>query len=188
MKRVVFANIKGGSGKTTVANELAFSLDRTGIQYSFFDLDGQRGGAHTTTQNPDAVVSIADTAAAMETTDLKELAKAADIVVIPTRHSKLDVYSFAETLGIVRETNPNAIVVVIHNGWNRYNLAKDFDAWLKVNAEDTTIMQLPQSEAISMAATQGVSVLDVNRRCSGARAILEIVSTIRECLGLEKEI
>lgn len=186
-KRIVVANIKGGNGKTTIANELAYSLDRSHIPYSFFDMDGQRGGAHTETEHPDAVVNIADTAGSIETGDLHDLAKAADVVVIPTRSSKLDVYSFAETLNTVRDANPDAVVIVIHNGWNRYRLARDFGEWLTDNAHGAPVYQLPQSEPIAMAMTRDVSVQEQNRRSSGAKAMQEIVNAIRIAAGLESE-
>lgn len=186
-KRIVVANIKGGNGKTTIANELAYSLDRTGTPYSFFDMDGQRGGAHAEMQNQDAVVNIADTAGSIETDDLHDLAQVADVVVIPTRSSKLDVYSFAETLNTVRNANPNAAIIVIQNGWNRYRLARDFGEWLDENAGGAPIYRLPQSEPVAMAMTRDVSVQEENKRSSGAKAMQEIVDAIRIAAGLESE-
>lgn len=185
--RIVVANIKGGNGKTTIANEVAFSLDRTGTAYSFFDMDGQRGGAHADAETPDAAVNIADTAGSIETDDLRDLAAAADVVVIPTRSSRLDVYSFAETLHTVRDANPMAAIIVVHNGWNRYRLARDFGDWLTQNAPGCDIYRLPQSEPVAMAGTRGISVQDENRRSAGARAMQVIVDAIRAAAGLESE-
>lgn len=186
-KRIVVANIKGGNGKTTIANELAFSFDRTGTPYSFFDLDGQRGGAHAQSEHSGAVVIIADTAGSIEADDLRDLARAADVVVIPTRSSKLDVYSFAETLQTVRGANPDAAVIIVHNGWNRYTLARDFGEWLDEHADGAPIYRLPQSEPVAMAMTRDVSVQEQNRRSSGARAMQTIVDAIRQAAGIEME-
>lgn len=65
-------NLKGGVGKSLIADELAFSLERSGIPYSFYDLCGQGGTIHKTNKNPKAKVAIVDTAGGIikETKDL----------------------------------------------------------------------------------------------------------------------
>ena len=39
MKTVLVCNQKGGVGKTLIADELAFALERDGIPYNFIDLE-----------------------------------------------------------------------------------------------------------------------------------------------------
>ena len=39
MKNILVCNQKGGVGKSLIADELAFSFERSGIPVSFFDLD-----------------------------------------------------------------------------------------------------------------------------------------------------
>ena len=41
MKTIRVCNQKGGVGKSLVANEIAFSFERSGIPVSFYDLDTQ---------------------------------------------------------------------------------------------------------------------------------------------------
>lgn len=187
MKRIAFVNIKGGTGKSTLANELAFSFDRSGIPYSYYDFDGQRGGAHEELEREDAQVMVADTASAITTEDLTEAARAADIIVVPMRSSGLDAYSFAETIDTVMKANPEAQIIVIQNAWNRYSLSKDFEAWIEEHAPTATVYKLPQSEAIAQAATLKVSVLEHSKRSSGAKAMRVITNGIRKAAGLEDE-
>ena len=66
MKTVLICNQKGGVGKTLIADELAFALERDAIPFNFYDLDAQGSAIHQTTENPDAVVSIVDTAGALQ--------------------------------------------------------------------------------------------------------------------------
>ena len=39
MKTVLVCNQKGGVGKTLIADELAFALERDKIRFNFYDLD-----------------------------------------------------------------------------------------------------------------------------------------------------
>lgn len=41
MKTILVCNQKGGVGKSLVADEIAFSFERSGIPVSFYDLDAQ---------------------------------------------------------------------------------------------------------------------------------------------------
>ena len=83
MKTVLLCNQKGGVGKTLIADELAFALERDKIPYSFFDLDDQGSAIHTTNENPEAVVQIVDTAGALQSNLVKWI-EAADFIIVPT--------------------------------------------------------------------------------------------------------
>ena len=48
MKTILVCNQKGGVGKSLVADEIAFSFERSGIPVSFYDLDAQGGTLHRT--------------------------------------------------------------------------------------------------------------------------------------------
>ena len=48
MKTILVCNQKGGVGKSLVADEIAFSFERSGIPVSFYDLDTQGGTLHKT--------------------------------------------------------------------------------------------------------------------------------------------
>ena len=58
MKTVLVCNQKGGVGKTLIADELAFALERDKIRFNFYDLDGQGSSIHQTREDPEAVISI----------------------------------------------------------------------------------------------------------------------------------
>lgn len=46
MYNILVCNQKGGVGKSLIADELAFSFERSGIPLNFYDLDSQGGTIH----------------------------------------------------------------------------------------------------------------------------------------------
>lgn len=57
MKTILACNQKGGVGKSLVADEIAFSFERSGIPMSFYDLDTQGGTLHKTHEADGAQVA-----------------------------------------------------------------------------------------------------------------------------------
>lgn len=90
MKTILVCNQKGGVGKSLVADEIAFSFERSGIPVSFYDLDAQGGTLHRTREADGAQVAVVDTPGALQEA-LSEWLKEADVVVIPTRTTSRDI-------------------------------------------------------------------------------------------------
>lgn len=189
MKRVFVMNTKGGCGKSTISNELAFSLDRTGTPYSYFDLDTQGGSAHKEALSDDAVVQVADTPARPTDDELARYARTADVVVIPVRSSSMDSQAFSHTLRTVRKNNPSASVIIVQNGWNRFTAAKEFGEWLEKKAEQSnaTVFPLSQSDMIVQAQAKEASVVDWAPKARVSSQVLAIVNAVRSAAGIEPE-
>ena len=66
MKTILVCNQKSGVGKSLVADEIAFSFERSGIPVSFYDLDAQGGTLHQTNEVKDAEVAVVDTPGALQ--------------------------------------------------------------------------------------------------------------------------
>ena len=66
MKTILVCNQKGGVGKSLVADEIAFSFERSGIPVSFYDLDTQGGTLHETHEADAAQVAVVDTPGALQ--------------------------------------------------------------------------------------------------------------------------
>ena len=60
-KIILVYSEKGGVGKSTIAGIIMDSFERTGISFSFFDLDGQGASARMTTEIEDPEVIVIDT-------------------------------------------------------------------------------------------------------------------------------
>ena len=109
MKTILVCNQKSGVGKSLVADEIAFSFERSGIPVSFYDLDAQGGTLHQTNEVKDAEVAVVDTPGALQ----------ADVVVIPTRMASRDIEPLMRMRKAVFK-HSKAKIVYVMNGWNRF--------------------------------------------------------------------
>lgn len=185
MKTVVVCNQKGGTGKSLIADELAFSFERSGIPISFYDLDEQGGTIHKTAENQDAQVAVVDTPGAL-VDDLKSAIAHADVIVIPVRPSGRDMDPVLRMRKIVQGIAPKVPVMYVINAWNRHKVCTDFFAWFtgEIGAAHT----LPQSEAFAQAGVAGVSVVAHSKDSQAARSTLLLCNAVRKILDFDEEI
>lgn len=186
MKRIVVMNSKGGSGKSLLARELAYSFERTNTPFSFYDFDRQRG-AIPETEMDDAVVMIADTPAKITTAQITDFAKAADVIVIPTQTGLDDAGPTLETLETARAANPKAKIIVVQNSWTRYRLASDYNKWLLDNIGDAVLEKLPRSEMFGQARAANTSVISWAPRSRATAMLIDALNSIRHAASLEND-
>lgn len=186
MKTILFANQKGGVGKSMCADELAFSFERTGVSYNFYDLDSQGGTIHKTMKMDHAECSIVDTPGALQSS-MADWMKEADVIVIPTRMSSRDIEPLLRMREIALANNSLDKLVFVLNGWNRYRAASDFEEWFEGIRGDSPIVRIPQSEQFVQAGAREVSVVERSKRGRPTEAILEFVNIVRTEIGLDKE-
>ncbi len=188
MKSILVCNQKGGVGKSLIADEIAFSLERSGIPMAFIDLDQQGGTLHRTDRRSDADVVVVDTPGVLHS-DMGVWMKDADVIVIPVRPTSRDIPPLLRMFEIVKNSAPETPVAVVINGWNRFTAAKDFKEWLRSQrkSESAELLTLPQSEQFVQASAAGISVVQYSKKSSAAKATLNIVNKIRELAGFEKE-
>lgn len=197
MKKILICAQKGGVGKSLIADELAFSFERTGTPLAFYDLDRQGGTLHQTNMRKDADVAVIDTPGALQA-DLGEWMQAADLVILPTRASTRDIPPFQRMIAAIDKNKKNGKTLYVINAFNRYSASRDFLIWLKERREkgelpftkkssSGDICLLPQAEAFVQAAAAGQSVVTFARGSSAARAILEFCNQVRKSIGMEME-
>lgn len=183
---ILVYNRKGGVGKTTIADELMFSLERSGIDAVYIDLDDQESSIHTD-QSDDADhadVVVVDTPGALSA-DVQSWMESADVIVIPTNASGRDIPTMLAAIESAREYAPQSPRVLVVNRYNRYKAATEFINALKEAADQgETIMTLPQAEAFQSAFLNEQSVLESAPKSSAALRTLETVNAIREAAGL----
>jgi chromosome partitioning protein len=126
MQRIVVLNPKGGSGKTTIASNLAACYAANGERPTLMDLDPQGSSMRWLRKRPDEAapihgiaafersaavtrswqtripadcgVVIVDTPAAVDAHSLTDLTRGADAVLVPVMPSEIDIHATAKCI------------------------------------------------------------------------------------------
>lgn len=184
MKKVLLLSQKGGTGKTTLADNLAFAFEADGIPTAFYDTDPQGGAVHETNTPDGAQIAIIDTPGTL-TDDTRDMIADADVIVLPTRASRLDIPALTRTRELIEDVAPHTPVIIVINGYNRWSNAKGYQKWLATTLKDRErVIVLSQSEAIPQAAFNGISVQKHAPRSTPAAQLRDIVQTVKNMLGM----
>lgn len=113
-KTVTVVNRKGGVGKSFIADEIAWALERDGVACAFWDFDGQGGTGHETSDAEEreaAEVYVVDTPGAI-TRQMRDLLKQTDVAVVPVTPVGSDVSATEYTMDVVESACPKAAKIV----------------------------------------------------------------------------
>ena len=186
MKTILICNQKGGVGKSLIADELAFSFERTGTAMNFYDLDSQGGTIHKSSKTEEAQASVIDTPGALQK-ELGNWMQASDVIVIPCRTTSRDIEPLMRMMDAVQKNASGKPVIYVLNGFNRFRASRDFLAWFRKNIGDKTVLILPQSENFVQAGAYGKSVVEYAGKSKAAEAMLTLINEIRASAGLPGE-
>ena len=185
MKNIVICNQKGGVGKSLIADELSFSLERSNIPMNFYDLDSQGGTIHKTKEKPEAEVSVVDTPGALQR-ELTQWIMAADVVVVPTRPTSRDIAPLMRMRDAIISSDALSRTTLIVNCWNRFRASRDFMNLLE-SINFPTILRMPQSEMYVQASAATKSVVTYAPHSRAAKATINVCNAIRTAAGLSTE-
>ena len=185
MKSVLICNQKGGVGKTVIADEIAFALDRANVSYSFYDLDGQGGCIHEQHESDEAKFCVVDTAGALQP-DMLNWMKSADVIIIPTRMTSRDIPPLQTMLELVQNKEVKAKTIVVLNGWNRFTATHDFEEWFKEEYPQLNTVTVPQSEIFTQSALAGKSVVEFKPHSMAAEQIKLLTGLVKYELGIKQ--
>lgn len=188
MKNILILQQKGGVGKTTLCGELSRSFQRTGTPSAFYDLDQQGGCIVEPYEDKGAKVAVIDTPGSLQER-MADWVAASDVIVIPTKCSKMDQAPLLRVLDIVRENKkPRSKVFIILTMFTRWTSSRDFKEWIQGQNTGAEILTLPQSEIIIQASAYGKSVIDYKPKSEPAKEALTIINAIRKAVNLPEEI
>ncbi|MBK9702849.1 MAG: ParA family protein [Betaproteobacteria bacterium] len=187
MQTILVANPKGGSGKTTLATNVAGWLAGKRQRVALTDIDPQQSSAQWLARRPrlfpaigtvgrdgeselrrlDPHWQVVDSAAGMHGDDLKQALKGADVLLVPVSASAFDIAATQRFLAIVAETKAVkkgrlAIGLVAMRVDARTHSAAELDVFLG-GCAFPRVAQLRDAQIYVHCARDGASVFDLPR-------------------------
>lgn len=179
MKNILIANPKGGSGKSTVATNLAGYFAMRGKQVLLQDLDRQQSSANWLASRPADAPTIyanskhaekldwviTDSPAGLRDDKLTDAVKAADLVIVPVQPSAFDIGAtsdFLEILATEKSIRKNKTFVALIG--MRVNLRTHSAVKLAAFMQEANLpvlAYLRKAQAYITAAEQGLSIFDM---------------------------
>lgn len=185
MKTILIMNQKGGVGKTLIADEMAFALERDKIPFNFYDLDGQGSARHKAQKVEGAEVQIVDTAGALNE-KMIEWMDNADFLIIPTMMSASDMNPLIRMIDICKKNNVAKPILFVFNRFNRFSVSRDFIAWFDGKYPELKTITLSETIAFQQAHLLGKSIVEYQANNKGAKDIDKIYSILKFELGLKE--
>ena len=168
---VIVVNQKGGVGKTTFADEIAWGLERRGVEVGFGNLDRQGGACHEVGMvEGEGAVNIIDTPGYLGD-GVEEWAANADVAIVPVQPGTLGLKPMKRTLRVIMQANPELSVgVIVNNFSDRRVIDKQFLELLKA------------ATAFAQGSALGRSVAEINPNGAAAKAVEGIVDQLMEVI------
>ena len=165
---ILLVNQKGGVGKTTFADEIAWGLERRGHKVGFGNLDPQGGANHEKNLLDDE--------------DAAEYAKNADIAIIPVQPGTLGLKPMKRTIKVITEANPDlSFAIIINNFAGNQTVDRQFLELLE--ADDLPVLgTVPTAAAFKQGAALGKPVYEIAKNGKAAQAIENILNELEEVL------
>lgn len=182
MKHILVANAKGGSGKTTLATNLAGYLASTNAKVMLTDLDRQQSATQWLKRRPTEAAPIhtahevgkhaqdldwvvTDSPAGLRDEKLADAVKDADVVIVPIQPSAFDIGAAADFLDVLMQekaVRKNKTFVGLVG--SRVNSRTHAAAGLAEFMGDTgfpVLAYLRNSQVYTTAAEQGLSIFEL---------------------------
>jgi chromosome partitioning protein len=182
MKHILVANAKGGSGKTTLATNLAGYLATISNQVMLTDLDRQQSATQWLKRRPADAPTIhsaeevskhahaldwvvTDSPAGLRDEKLADAVKDADLVIVPIQPSAFDIGAAADFLDVLMEEkavrkNKTYVALVGSRVNSRTNAAIGLAEFMQGRGFPV-LAYLRNSQVYTSAAEQGLSIFDM---------------------------
>ena len=205
MKTIVILSRKGGTGKTTLAVNLSVAAEQAGEATILVDLDPQASAAKwkddradetpvvvatpaarlkeilKKAENAGATLAIVDTAPSLEV-DLVDVARAAEMVLIPCHAVKVALEAIISTVNVVRLADVPAQIVFndVPARGNRVEQAREA---VKVFDLPVVPLDIGHRVAFGDAFNAGLSVLEYEPRGKACREINDLYAYLGNEMG-----
>lgn len=197
MINIVICSQKGGVGKTLIADELMYSLERTNTTFNFYDLDSQGSARHQPSDasaDDNAAVAVVDMPGHLikgaDGPSTVDYIQEADVLVVPFIAGVSDQHPLERFLALIAKTVPETPLILVQDRWTRFRLNSMFTEWLEGDILPTLnaqLVTLSQSEQYGMAHAGGESVIVYAPETTAAQSMMHVINVIREAAGLPAE-
>lgn len=210
MKTLAILSRKGGAGKTTLAVHLAVLAGSLGRKVLIVDCDPQKSatrwyeareaktpmlvscGAERLAETIKAArldgvdLVIVDSRPSVER-DTTLIAAVADLSVIPTRPSALDLLAIGETIAVLRAAKRKAVVVLnscppSRAGWGEASLVRDARTMLSSYHCIIAPIAITQRSAFASALVDGRAVSEIEPQGKATREISKLFQYLEKNL------
>lgn len=172
MPTIVFANPKGGVGKSTLFDEVAWTLEHRGLIPTTYQLDHQASAYHDTHERDGADYVLVDTPA-RPNADVIDAINDADLVVVPLGPSPRDL---APTTRFIQQIKaPTAVVL------NEFSPTRKASQGLQEYAEQQgwhVLAHIPSAAAFTATPDPAVGVVQHSPSSRAAHAINSLTDQI----------
>lgn len=185
MVNILVANPKGGSGKTTLATNLAGYFAKTGESVTLRDLDRQQSATRWLERRPKLLPQIhsqplkskshdsksdwliTDSPAGLREEKLSDAVKEADCVIVPIQPSAFDIGATNSFLKILIEEKAirknKTFVALVGMRVNSRTLSAISLAKFMAESDFEVLTYLRNAQAYVSAAEQGLSIFDMHK-------------------------
>lgn len=171
---IALFNPKGGVGKTTIADELAFSYSKDET-VNFLNLDSQPGGQHESSPKGNGgTVTIVDMPGRIEPRVMPVLDEA-DVVIVPIQPSIKSLAPLRNTLDSIPDTA--RVIIACNNYDSRFR--EHTEALASLAKLGIPIITIPRSTLIERAHMDGKAVTVTNPRDSIGKSMAELAELAR---------
>ena len=178
MKTILVVNQKGGVGKTTISNEIAFTLERRGLSVCLINLDPQGSSIYPLTI-PDGTQDyrVIDTPPQLHK-DFQEWCRSADVILMPTKPSKVELAPFLRCHSLAIESNTKASIGTVINCYNkRLRVDRGYLKGLQ-NSGIEIWGTIPTTTVITQAQSEDHSVYSENKNHAARWAFEDLCDVI----------
>lgn len=177
---IAVMNQKGGVGKTTLSDEIIYELERRGRSVAFTNMDPQGGAKHEPTMCTGSEdYLVIDTPGHM-TRDFANVAKASQIIVIPTIPDSQNTMALERSYKIAKTANSKAKIGVVLNCYAGNRLVdKDFESY--INAKGYPVWaKIPKTTEFDQAHQMFIGLREFNDGNRAVNLISSLVDKIEE--------
>lgn len=175
MHTIVFSNLKGGVGKTTLADLVAYMLEDRGYDVGFYDLDGQGGQAHDSAAEAHEW-QIVDMPGRLDDDTIESLSQA-DLIVVPYIADMADYEPTRRFLDLIGERLPQVPVMHVLNMYDKHSA--DERNFRETGALPADYV-IPRARVIKKAHNEGSVIPKMYAHTPGARALDGFVDELIE--------